>query len=220
MAQMNIYIVDDNSDYRRSTAWWLQGLGYKVKDFSGGQPFLDWLSAGKEVDHGCLLLDVRMPEMSGLELHDRLKQGGREFPVIYMTGHADVPLAVEAMKKGAVTYLEKPLNSDALERAIDTAFVQQQVNQVESVAQSTSTIREDQGSPAKAAYARRFATLTPREKEVLDGVVKGKMNKVLASDLGISIKTIEIYRSQIKKKMKVKNIAELIAVVIREEVDV
>jgi len=219
MTQMQIYIVDDNTDYRMSTSWWLQGLGYKVKEFVCGSSFLDWVSLGENQSESelneCVLLDVRMPNMSGLEVHDKLNACGRHIPVIYMTGHADIPLAVEAMKKGAITYLEKPLDSDALEHALDSAFVSSKIAHSHGDANQTAAVE----TTGRAAFQRRLATLTPREREVLDGVVHGRMNKVLAADLGISIKTIEIHRSQIKKKMKVRNSAELIAMVVRGEVD-
>ena len=217
MTQMRIYIVDDNTDYRLSTSWWLQGLGYKVKDFVCGVSFLEWISENNQSQNECVLMDVRMPNMSGLEVHDKLNACGRRIPVIYMTGHADIPLAVEAMKKGAVTYLEKPLDSEALEHALDSAFVTAKNYAASDDPEVAATV--SQSSTGAAAFQRRLATLTPREQEVLDGVVQGQMNKVLAANLGISIKTIEIHRSQIKKKMKVRNTAELITMVVKGEVD-
>jgi two-component system response regulator FixJ len=218
MSQMKIYIVDDNTDYRMSTSWWLQGLGYKVKDFTSGSSFLHWLEDHSLTDNECLLLDVRMPEMSGLELHERLNDTGKHLPVIYMTGHADVPIAVEAMRKGAVTFLEKPIDSNSLESALDSAFASNHSHAAQVSEPAAAFTYSTEQKHAKAAYERRLSTLTPREKEVLEGVVAGKMNKVLAADMGISIKTIEIHRSQIKKKMKVRNTAELIKMVVQGEV--
>lgn len=219
MTKMTIYVVDDNTDYRQSTCWWLEGLGYNVKNFSEGTDFLSWLDDHAATDNECVLMDVRMPEMSGLDVHDQLNSRGCRLPIIYMTGHADVPVAVEAMKKGAITYLEKPLDCRALEQALDIAFVANQKTHHEVVGDPpiSQQVLDAGVDQAKAAYQRRVASLTPRETEVLEGVVEGKMNKVIASDLGISIKTVEIHRAQIKKKLHVKNSAELIKMVLMEQ---
>ena len=219
MAKMTIYVVDDNTDYRQSTSWWLEGLGYNVKKFAEGSDFLNWIDGSKDLDQQCVLMDVRMPNMSGLDVHDQLNRKGCGLPVIYMTGHADVPIAVEAMKKGAITYLEKPLDCGELERALDIAFVESQTGS--TVKETGAHLNTQSESPevhqAKAAFKRRKASLTPREAEVLEGVVAGKMNKIIASDLGISVKTIELHRAQIKNKLHAKNSAELIKMVLTEQ---
>ncbi len=201
-----IYIVDDNSEFRESTAWWLEGAGYHVESFASPAHALKELTAIESQQDACILMDVRMPEMSGLDLHDQLNDGGVRIPVIYMTGHANVPLAVEAMKKGAVTYLEKPLDSQALQTALDSAFSIKQDNV------------NDSADQAAVLYQERYATLTPREIEVLQGIVDGKMNKIIAYDLGISIKTIEIHRAQVKKKLQAKSAAELVKMVLTQKV--
>ena len=215
MAQMHIYIVDDNCTYRQSTAWWLQGLGYQVSEFSSGTHFLEWLETYQNVQAACLLLDVRMPDMSGLELHEVINLKQINIPVIYMTGHGDVPIAVEAMKKGAITYLEKPLNAKSLEAALDSAYVL--VQKGSKVGDLFEKSRGDEENICHAAFQRRISTLTPREKQVLDGVIEGKMNKVLAIDLGISIKTIELHRAQVMKKLNARNSTELIKMVIMQQ---
>lgn len=216
MEKMTIYVVDDNTDYRKSTCWWLEGLGYSVKNFSRGKDFLNWMDKRKNIAQECVLMDVRMPHMTGLDVHDQLNDRGYKVPIIYMTGHADVPVAVEAMQKGAITYLEKPLDGRALEMALDIAFVVNQKNDLK--VDSQDGIENDglEIQQEKAAFKRRLSSLTPREMEVLEGVVAGKMNKVLASDLGISIKTIEIHRAQIKKKLQAKNSTEIIKMVLTE----
>ena len=216
MNQMHIYIVDDNSTYRQSTSWWLKGLGYGVSAFDSGEKFIDWLDKRESSRTGCLLLDVRMPDMSGLELHQIINQKQIELPVIYMSGHGDVPIAVEAMKKGAITYLEKPLDAKELEMALDAAYLILQQKPTVNDHNEENLVIEN--NICHAAFHRRLATLTPREKEVLDGVVDGKMNKVLAIDMGISIKTIELHRAQVKKKLKAKNSAELIKMVLTQSI--
>ena len=205
----SVYIVDDNSEFRESTAWWLEGAGYNVQSFANPQHALDVLAEVNKEEESCILMDVRMPEMSGLDLHDQLHNEGVKIPVIYMTGHANVPLAVEAMKKGAVTYLEKPLDGKALELALANAF---------SSRPNDSSVVDSDMEESKRLYHERYSTLTPRESEVLQGIVDGKMNKVIAYDLGISIKTIEIHRSQVKKKLKAKSAADLVKMVLTEQV--
>ena len=125
-----VYILDDNDDFRRSTAWMLEAYDYEVMDFATAEPALDAMARHIKNHIECLLLDVRMPGMSGLDVHDLLNSRGIAIPVIYMTGHADVPLAVEAMKKGAVTFLEKPLQTEALEKALDVAFARSRTNAI------------------------------------------------------------------------------------------
>ena len=124
MTTRTVYIVDDNADFLHSTAWWLQGAGFDVECFGDPNEALAVLQTPRP--DACLLLDVRMPGMSGLEVHERLRQREVPLPVIYMTGHGDVPLAVEAMRKGAVTFIEKPFAEEALESALALAFAQRE----------------------------------------------------------------------------------------------
>lgn len=195
-----VCLVDDHGEFRQSAAWWLESLGYAVSTFDGARAFLD---AGDPPADACLLLDVRMPDMSGLELLDALKARGCERPVIFMTGHGDVPLAVEAMQKGAVTFLEKPFQEAALEAALERAFAR---------ARPALT-------PGQDAYARRVAGLTDREREVMDLVVAGKVNKVIAYELGISPKTVELHRSRIMTKMEATSLTRLVRMAVTGSVD-
>lgn len=195
-----VCLVDDHGEFRQSAAWWLESLGYAVSTYDGPQAFLD---AGDPPADACLLLDVRMPQMSGLELLDAVKARGLDRPVIFMTGHGDVPLAVEAMQKGAVTFLEKPFQEAALEAALEQAF-----------ASARPAV-----SPGQEAYARRVAGLTEREREVMALVVAGKVNKVIAYELGISPKTVELHRSRIMTKMEAVSLTKLVRMAVTGSVD-
>lgn len=204
--QKTVYLVDDNADFRRSTAWWLEGAGYQVQSFGEPVQAIECL-VDRVGEYSCLLLDVRMPEMSGLDLHDQLNRKGVSLPVIYMTGHGDVPLAVEAMSKGALTFLEKPLNEEALMSALEAAFAEPAL----SGAGKTHT-------EAEMCYQERYASLTPRECDVLQGIIDGKFNKIIACDLGISIKTVELHRSRVMKKMQAASPADLVKMVLTKQV--
>lgn len=203
MSQKTIYIVDDNQDFLDSTSWMLEGAGYQVEPYSDPNHLLKQFASGETYNPACMLMDVRMPEISGLDLHDRLADCGVDLPIIYMTGHGDVSLAVEAMKKGAVTFLEKPLDNTALESALNSAFIRAD----EQVSEHANSVNENN-------YKIRLATLTPREKNVMDGVVNGKLNKIIAYDLNISIKTVELHRSRVMTKMQAKNAADLVKMVL------
>lgn len=200
-----VYIVDDNQEFLESAVWLLEGEGYQVESFSEPQHLLTTLSTTEQSDmhSSCMLMDVRMPEMSGLDLHDRLNDSNVNVPIVYMTGHGDISLAVEAMKKGAVTFLEKPLDHDKLEQALDLAFEK---------AKRMSTQSAD--SETNNELQERLALLTPRERDVADGVVAGKLNKIIAYDLGISIKTVELHRSRVMAKMQARNAAGLVKMII------
>lgn len=204
MSQKTVYIVDDNQDFLESTAWMLEGAGYQVEPFTDPAHCLKQLNNTEAQNSACMLMDVRMPEMSGLDLHDQLSDSGINLPIIYMTGHGDIALAVEAMKKGAVTFLEKPLDDVALESALDAAFVQAKEQRQNKVDISKDTLNDYQG---------RLSSLTPREQDVMEGVVSGKLNKIIAYDLGISIKTVELHRSRVMAKMQASNAAELVKIV-------
>jgi two-component system response regulator FixJ len=204
MSQRTVYIVDDNAEFLESTAWMLEGEGYQVEPFSDPSDCLQQLDRQERLNETCMLMDVRMPAMSGLDLHDRLNDSGIQVPIIYMTGHGDIALAVEAMKKGAVTFLEKPLDDVALSTALEAAF-----ERASSLANHPAEDRQAQND-----YLARLNTLTPREKDILDGVVSGKLNKVIAYDLGISIKTVELHRSRVMSKMQASNAAELVKMVL------
>jgi two-component system response regulator FixJ len=203
-----IYLVDDNAEFRASAQWWLSGSGYVVQAFGDAEEALPQLARldAAQRQQACLLLDVRMPGLSGLDLHDRLNDCGvthpvTGLPVIYMSGHADVPLAVEAMRKGAITVIEKPLDNQVLESALEQAF----------------SARESQ-APVCADFQRRLAQLTPRERQVLAMVVDGCTSKVIARALGISIKTADLHRSRMMGKMQADSVVHLTRMVITRRV--
>ena len=196
MNARTVYIVDDNTEFLQSAVWWLEGAGYDVECFDDPHRALEVLAAPRP--GACLLLDVRMPAMSGLEVHDALRRRGVRIPVVYMTGHGDVPLAVEAMRKGAVTFIEKPFADEALESALALAF---EPAEAEPDAPGAA--------PAEAEFSTRMARLTAREREVIDWVVKGKLNKVIADLLGISIKTVELHRKNAMTKLQARSVLEL-----------
>ena len=202
-AEKTVYVVDDNKEFLESTAWLLEGLGFDVETYDQPSVAFDALKDLRANGSRCLMLDVRMPGMSGLDLHDTLNDQKVNVPVVYMTGHGDVPLAVEAMKKGAVTFLEKPLQEDALEAALKAAF------------SATRQIRLNDGAEEDKIrdFKERLTTLTPRETEIMNHIVNGHPNKVIAIDLDISIKTVEMHRSRLMKKMSVTSGPDLVRLV-------
>ena len=213
MSQRTVYILDDNAEFRESARFWLAGAGFEVQAWGDPREALDALAARRADGPACLLLDVRMPGMSGLDVHDALHARGQALPVIYMSGHADVPLAVQAMRKGAVSFLEKPFDDAALEAALDSAFARAGTPAatpapVASVPAAAPTAADD-GGEAAAEFERREQSLSPREREVLAFVVEGVYNKVIADRLGLSVKTVELYRARGMGKMKARSVAEL-----------
>ena len=208
-----IVIVDDNPEFRRSAQWWLTSAGYDVVDYGDPQAALDALPEAAPAGPACLLLDVRMPGMSGLDLHDALRAKGVAMPVVYMTGHGDVPLAVQAMQKGAVSFLEKPFADDALEAALQRAFAAP----APAPATTTSTAAADHDL-ARAEWQRRLARLTPRERELLGWVIEDKLNKTIADLMGISIKTVELHRKRVMEKLGASSATHLMKMVVSERV--
>jgi len=202
-----IYIVDDNAEFRRSAQWWLASAGYEVVDYADPADALGALQAHPPATPACLLLDLRMPGMSGLDLHDRLLQAGVHLPIVYMTGHGDVPLAVQAMQRGAISFLEKPFAEDALEAALQRAFTTAPVAAPEPA----------DDAPA-AEWRQRLARLTPRERELLGWVVEDKLNKTIADLMGISIKTVELHRKRVMEKLGASSATHLIKMVVSERV--
>ena len=190
-----VYVVDDDEAIRRSLSFLLKTSGFAVQLFEGGLPFL------KEAGHlapGCVLLDVRMPDMDGLEVQRALRGRGVMLPVIIMTGHGDVDMAVQAMKAGASDFIEKPFEKAALLACIAAA-------QRQSVA--------ERGLSARAMEAQaRLNVLTDRERDVLNGLVDGLPNKTIAYDLGISPRTVEIHRANLMQKLEVRSLAEALRI--------
>ena len=188
-----VHVVDDDVAVRQSLAFLLGSAGLSVRLYDSA---LSFLSALPGVVNGCIVTDIRMPEMDGLELQRHLHNRGIDLPVIVITGHADVPMAVEAMKAGAVDFIEKPFDDEALLSAIRTALDTQ--------------VRDAQKGSRNTEIARRIASLSERERQVLDGLVAGKANKVIAYDLGISPRTVEIYRANVMTKMQAASLSELV----------
>lgn len=188
-----VHFIDDDAAMRDAVGLLLKTEGFDVRTYASAADFLQ-ASGGKS--EGCVITDVRMPEMNGLELIAKMKDERLSIPVIVLTAHADVPLAVEAMKLGAVDLLEKPFDDVALLAAIETALARRSMEQ--SLSRETQEIRD------------RLATLTRRENEILAGLLKGRSNKVIAHDLGISVRTAEVHRANIMAKMRASNLAALV----------
>ena len=188
-----VYIVDDDEAVRDSLSFLLESKGYVIKSFSSA---LDFLAAAPALPIGCLIVDIRMPAIDGLELQERLKAGGLDFPMIVITGHADVPLAVRAMKAGAIDFIQKPFTSETI---------------LDGLAEALSRSPNER-DPAAAAAAEKLARLSRREREVLAGLLGGLPNKSIAYDLEISPRTVEIYRARVMSKMEARSLSELIRI--------
>jgi two-component system, LuxR family, response regulator FixJ len=188
-----IYIVDDDDGMRRALTVLMTTVGYQPAAFARPAEFLAKYDPNQA---SCLVLDVRMPEMSGLEVQQQLNRNGAMLPVILITGHGDIPMAVQAMKDGAFDFLQKPFRDQDLLDRINAALKQDAQNR-ESV-------------DRLADLRQRSASLTPREREVLEHVVDGKANKVIAIDLGLSERTVEIHRANVMEKMGARSVAHLV----------
>jgi len=188
-----IYIVDDDEALRDSLVWLLESNDYRVAQYESAEAFL---KAYRPDMAGCLVLDVRMPGMSGLELYERLRERHATLPVVFITGHGDVPMAVSVLKKGAVDFIEKPFSDRDMLKLIDQCLTTERENR--------ERLRQD------AAVARRLDHLTGREMEVLELIIAGRLNKQIADDLGISIKTVEVHRARVMEKMEASSLAELV----------
>ncbi len=195
-----IYIVDDNPAVRDAIRFLVQQVGLTPKVFVSAQDFLDYF---KPEMRGCLVLDIRMPGMSGLDLQEQLATLGAHLPVIIITGHGDVPITVRAMKSGAFEFLQKPFNDQVL---LDT--IQSALNQYDA-------IWEEDDKRAEAA--RSLSVLTKRERQVLELLKEGKSNKLIARELSLSVRTIEGYRANITDKLGAKSLGQLIDMVIKSE---
>jgi two-component system response regulator FixJ len=192
-----VYVIDDDDAARDSLQFLLETAGLRGITYATAKAFLKNLP---EVSSGCVITDVRMPGMTGIELLKALKERAFPLPVIVITGHGDIPLAVEAMRDGAADFLEKPYNDEALLQAISRA-----------IAESKSA---EQADGAKAEIQRRISELSGREAEVMAGLVVGKSNKVIAIELDISPRTVEIYRANVMSKMNVDNLPALVRMAI------
>lgn len=190
-----VHIVDDDEAIRQSVDFMLRKAGHSVEAYESGVQFLK--TATREM-RGCVLLDVRMPEIDGLEVQARLAEQGIMLPVIMLTGHGDVTLAVRAVKAGAIEFLEKPFERTALLAAIDEALNQ--------------AVRNDHGQLAAAEASVRLAALTVRERDVLDGMVLGRPNKLIAFDLSIATRTVEVHRANLMEKLAARSLSDVLRI--------
>ena len=188
-----LHIIDDEEVVRDSLSWLAASRSIEARSYASGQQFLDSLAGNFDADGDCVLLDVRMPDMNGIALFDQLVKRDltARLPVIFLTGHGDVPMAVDSLKRGAFDFFEKPFNDNDL---------------MDRVQQGLANSRQ---AGELAAVHARLATLSTREREVLDLILAGKMNKVVADKLGISMRTVEVHRAHIFDKMQVKTAVEL-----------
>ncbi|TFI59686.1 response regulator transcription factor [Sphingomonas parva] len=190
-----VHLVDDDEAIRRSASFMLRTSGFVVKTYASG---VEFLGLGREVPAGVILMDVRMPQMDGLEVQRELRKNGVLLPVIVMTGHGDVTVAVEAMKNGAIDFIEKPFEKKSLIAAIDEGFAR---------------IEQSGRRRARADEAKvRLEALTPREVEVLEGLARGHPNKTIAYDLGISPRTVEIHRANVMQKLEVPSLSDALRI--------
>ena len=191
-----VFVVDDDDAVRDSLMELVDSVGLNAEEYASAQAFLDSYDGRRP---GCLVLDIRMPGMSGLDLQDRLTEKGSALPIIFITGHGDVPMAVRAMQHGAVDFIQKPFRdqelldriNDALEKGNESFAVQEQQEE----------------------FAARVRSLTQREREVMEMIVNGKANKVIAIDLGLSQRTVELHRARVMEKMKARTLADLVRMV-------
>lgn len=190
-----IFIVDDDEAVRDSLRWLLEANGYQVQSYESGEKFLENYNPSLV---SVLIADVRMPGMTGLELQEELIKRNAPIPIVFITGHGDVPMAVSSMKKGAVDFLEKPFNEADLREIIARMVVQ---------AQDKASIAEQQKN-----HQELISRLTSREQQVLGRIVAGRLNKQIADDLNISIKTVEAHRANIMEKLEVTTVADLMKV--------
>lgn len=196
LAERRVYIVDDDGAVRDSLSVLLESKAFAVKSFASA---VEFLAAASSLHPGCLIVDIRMPEMDGLELQQYLIDRSLDFPLIVITGHGDVPVAVRAMKAGAVDFIEKPFTYEAILDSLAVGFLR---------------LTAPDKDPAKVAAIAKLELLSPRELEVLQGLLAGLPNKSIAYDLNISPRTVEIHRAHVMDKMGARSLSELIRLVL------
>lgn len=196
--EFTVFVVDDDADVLEAVDFLLHSVGLKVETYASAKEFLE---AYDPLQPGCLVLDVRMPGMSGLELQERLEALESTLPIIFLSAHGDVPIAVHAIKAGAVDFLEKPFRDQEL------------IDKVQDAIEVNARLRRDLAE--RNRIAGRIDALTPREREVMELVVQGKTNKAIASELGLSQRTVEIHRARVMEKMRAESLPELVQMVIR-----
>jgi len=193
-----VYLVDDDEAVRDSLGFLFKSIGLKYEAYASALDFLERYDARR---HACLVADIRMPGLSGLELQQRLNEERAEVPIIFITGHGDVPMAVTAMKSGAADFIQKPFRDQDLIDRINKALARD--------------LDHRRGRAEQDEIRNRIALLTPREKEVMQRVVRGQANKVIAMDLGVSQRTVELHRARVMRKLKMRSVAELVHAVDR-----
>lgn len=195
MSEPIVHLIDDDEAVRTSLAFVLEMSDLPAKTYASAMEFLEVVDS---IAGGCIVTDVRMPEMSGLDLVRRLKERNIKLPVIVITGHGDVPLAVEAMRAGVIDFIEKPFDDEVLLRSIRMAL--------------DTTAESDAQAQERQRFEEMLSTLSGREKDVLRGVIAGKMNKVIAFELGISPRTVEVYRANVMSKTNANGLSELVRI--------
>lgn len=190
-----IHLVDDEEVIRKAAGFALKTSGYEVVSYASG---VEFLKSARSAEIGCVILDVRMPDMDGLEVQAVMAERGVNMPVIVLTGHGDISVAVQAMKAGAIDFLEKPFEKAALLQAVTRAFARIDDADVRSIEASEAQVR--------------IAGLTPREQEVLEGLAHGYPNKTIAYDLGCSSRTVEVHRASLMAKLEVRNLSEALRI--------
>jgi two-component system, LuxR family, response regulator FixJ len=193
--QRLVHIVDDDPAVRRSVGFMLKTSGHRVEAYESGADLIKKIGA---LDEGCILLDIRMPGMDGLEVQEALHERGVDLPVIMMTGHGDVTLAVKAMKAGAVDFIEKPFDKETLLASLEEGY--------------RRLLRKEATDDRMRNATVRLRALTPRERDVLDGLAQGLPNKTIAYDLGISPRTVEIHRANLMTKLEVRSLSEALRI--------
>jgi two-component system response regulator FixJ len=190
-----IHLVDDEEAIRKSAGFMLRTVGFEVRTYASG---VEFLKLARTAETGCVLLDVRMPELDGLQVQSEMAQRGINMPVVVLTGHGDVTLAVQAMKAGAVDFIEKPFEKASLLEAIDRGFAR--------------IDRVDVRATEEAEAQVRIGVLTPREKAVLEGLARGYPNKTIAYDLNISSRTVEVHRASLMSKLAVRSLSDALRI--------
>lgn len=196
--QPTVFVVDDDDAVRDSLMDLVDSVGLKTEGFPNAQVFLNAYNAAL---HGCLVLDIRMPGMSGLELQEKLSELNSSLPIIFITGHGDIPMAVRALQRGAVDFIQKPFRDQELLDRINLALEESTQSQA---------VKEEQRE-----FDTNLLTLTQREREVMEMIVRGKANKVVAIDLGLSQRTVELHRARVMEKMKARTLADLVRMATR-----
>ncbi len=193
-----VFVVDDDAPVRKSLDLLIKSVGLPVETYASAQEFLDHFDPERP---GCLVLDVRMPRMSGIELQDHFRAQGVQIPIIFVSGHGDVPIAVRAIRNGAVQFLEKPFSKQLLLEHIHEAM--------------NLDARQREQKAALSEVQSRLDRLTERERQVMDGVVAGKVSKEVAAELGISKKTVDVHRARVMNKLGIESVAELVEMAVK-----